>query len=159
MCPIYTTLPTCKFILRVVLHTLEDANLVNSFGALPLPDGSYVGVPEHFPHNWTNRAEPYSLVEISAQIFEMYTKNPVGFGGNAGLGNWVGIDFPPYILNGTLTATTPREVSCLLFQILSRPFPSSLNGIITPIVETLEALLITKFGIQFVNLGCPFALT
>jgi hypothetical protein len=98
------------------------------------------------------------LLDIAGQIAAMYGKYPVGFGGNAG-GKFVGIDLPPYTKNGELDAPTPKDISCLLFQIISRPFPSSLNGVVTPIVEGLEALLISVFGAQFKNLGCPFALT
>jgi len=89
----------------------------------------------------------------------MYTKNPVGFGGNAG-GQFVGINQPPYINDGALNAnTTVTDISCLLYQIISRPVPSTLNGIVTPLVEATEALLISLFGTDFNNLGCPFALT
>lgn len=89
----------------------------------------------------------------------MYTKNPVGFGGNAG-GEFIGINHPPYINDGALNAnTTAQDVTCLLYQILSRPVPSTLNGIVTPLVEATEALLISLFGVEYKNLGCPLALT
>lgn len=88
----------------------------------------------------------------------MYGKYPVPFGGNAG-GKFVGIDFPPFIKGGESSATTPQDVSCLLFQIISRPIPSSLNGVVTPVVDGLSALLVSLFGKEFENLGCPFRLT
>jgi hypothetical protein len=115
-------------------------------------------VPERIPNNWVNRETPYTLLDIAGQIAAQYLMHPVGFGGNAG-GQFVGIDFPPYINDSVLSATTPQEFSCLLFQIISRPFPSSLNGVVTPIVDALQTLLIATFGVQFNNLGCPFSLT
>jgi len=83
---------------------------------------------------------------------------PVGFGGNVD-GKFVGIDFPPYIVGGQSNATTEADIACFLYQVISQPFPSSLNGIVTPVVEGLEGLLTLIGGSQFKNLGCPFALT
>jgi hypothetical protein len=88
----------------------------------------------------------------------MYALNPVGMGGNAG-GKFVGIDFPPYVVDGKLNATTSTDVGCLLYQALTRPIPSSLNGVVTPVVEAIQALLTALGGDQFKNLGCPFPLT
>lgn len=88
----------------------------------------------------------------------MYLLNPVPIGGNAG-GTWVGIDFPPYIVDGNLNATTPKDISCLIYQALTRPIPSSLNGVITPVVEALQAVLMALGGDPFMNLGCPLPLT
>lgn len=119
---------------------------------------NYDSVPERIPNNWINRKTPYTLPDIVGQIIAMYGKYPVPFGGNAG-GKFVGIDFPPFIKGGESSATTPQDVSCLLFQIISRPIPSSLNGVVTPVVDGLSALLVSLFGKEFENLGCPFRLT
>ncbi|KAK4182777.1 putative aromatic peroxygenase [Podospora australis] len=134
-------------------------NTATFFGALPLPNGEWASVPERIPHNWVNREVPYFLLDIAAQITKMYALNPVGFGGNAG-GEFIGISSPPYIHDGALGHnTTSADVKCLLYQILSRPIPSTLNGIVTPVVEGLSDLLTKTFGKDFDNLGCPLKLT
>lgn len=88
----------------------------------------------------------------------MYGLYPVGIGGNVD-GHFVGIDFPPYIKGGKSEASKAADIACLFYQALSMPFPSSLNGVITPVVEGLSALLKAIGGREFDNLGCPFALT
>ncbi|PMD42855.1 Cloroperoxidase [Hyaloscypha variabilis F] len=108
--------------------------------------------------NWTSRVTPYSLLDVSAQIGEMYLKHPVGFGGNAG-GAFVGLGFPPYIIGGNLMAATPSDYACLLYQLVSGPIPSSLNGVIMPTVEALEFVLTVIGGEAFTNLGCAVPLT
>ena len=129
-----------------------------SFGAQQLSDGTWTHVPEQIPANWTSRVTPYSLLDVSAQIGEMYLKHPVGFGGNAG-GAFVGLDFPPYIIGGNLMAATLSDYACLLYQLVSGPIPSSLNGVITPTVEVLEFVLTVIGGEAFTNLGCAVPLT
>ncbi|KAK3314965.1 Chloroperoxidase [Apodospora peruviana] len=135
-------------------------NTASFFGAYKPPNSNtYESVPERIPPNWVNRKTPYTLLDIAAQIAIMYFKNPVGFGGNAG-GEFIGLSLPPYIHDGALNSNvTDKDVACLLFQIISRPIPSTLNGVVTPVVEALETLLISLFGTQFANLGCPFRLT
>ena len=88
----------------------------------------------------------------------MYSLHPVGFGGNAGA-NFVGIDFPPYIQGGNLTASSPNDIACLLYQFVAGPIPSSLNGVISPSVEALQAALTAIGGEAFTNLGCPLPVT
>ena len=88
----------------------------------------------------------------------MYLVHPVGFGGNVN-GTFVGIDFPPYIINGNLTADQPSDVACLLYQFITFAIPSSLNGVITPTVEALQSALTAIGGEAFTNLGCPIPLT
>jgi hypothetical protein len=88
----------------------------------------------------------------------MYLKHPVGFGGNAG-GAFVGLGFPPYIIGGNLMAATPSDYACLLYQLVSGPIPSSLNGVIMPTVEALEFVLTVIGGEAFTNLGCAVPLT
>lgn len=139
-----------------------EPNLHNTatwFGAVPLPNGEWLRAPERIPDNWVNRQKPYYLLDIAAQIAKMYFLNPVGFGANAG-GEFVGINEPPFFNDGALNSnTTHADIACLFYQILSRPVPSTLNPIISPIVEGFEALLIKIFGVEANNLGCPLALT
>ena len=88
----------------------------------------------------------------------MYGAHPVGIGGNANE-QFVGIDFPPYIESGNLTAPTPEALACFLYQFVSVPIPSMFNSVITPTVEVLQAVLVTIGGEAFTNLGCPLPLT
>lgn len=89
----------------------------------------------------------------------MYFKHPIGFGGNVN-GDFVGIDFPPYIKGGKLIPNaTPSDFACLLYQFVAGPIPSSLNGLITPSVSLLQYVLTSIGGETFTNLGCPLPLT
>jgi hypothetical protein len=88
----------------------------------------------------------------------MYFKHPVGLGGNAN-GAFVGIDFPPYIKGGNVLAAKPADYACLLYQLVSGPIPSSLNGVITPTIEALQFVLTAIGGETFTNLGCAIPLT
>ncbi|KAF2745595.1 Cloroperoxidase [Sporormia fimetaria CBS 119925] len=133
-------------------------NTASFYGARKNNEGQWEKVPERIPDNWVNRKTPYSLLDIAANIIALYTPYPVGFGGNID-GKFVGIDFPPYIVGGSSNVSTPADVSCLLYQVISQPFPSSLNGVITPVVEALSTLLQLIGGREFENLGCPFPLT
>jgi hypothetical protein len=134
------------------------ANLVCSFGAQKQSDGTWTHVPDRIPENWTNRVTPYSLLDVTAQILEMYLKHPVGFGENVN-GAFVGLDFPPYIKGGNLLAATPADYACLLYQLVTGQIPSSLKGFVTPTVEALQFALTTIGGEAFTNLGCPIPLT
>jgi hypothetical protein len=98
------------------------------------------------------------LIDVVTQILLMYGAHPVGIGGNAN-GVFIGLDFPPYIEGGNFTAVTPQAVACFLYQFVSVPIPSTLNGIITPTVEVLQAVLVAIGGEAFTNLGCPLPLT
>jgi len=136
--------------------TLE--NTATFFGAKRRSDGSWERVPERIPDNWVNRKTPYTLLGIAGEIIKMYAKHPTGIGGNVD-GKFVGIDFPPYIRGGKSEASTPADILCLFYQALTRPIPSSLNGVVTPVVEGLSAVLQAVFGNDFDNLGCPLPLT
>jgi hypothetical protein len=88
----------------------------------------------------------------------MYLENPVLFGGNTASGSFDAINFGA-IQNGTISANINAEdTACLLYQLVSGPIPSSLNGLITPTVDAL-ALVATKLGPEYANLGCPIPLT
>ncbi|PVH83582.1 Cloroperoxidase [Cadophora sp. DSE1049] len=136
-------------------------NLQNTaafFGAQQEADGTWSHVPERIPENWTTRQKPYSLLDVGGQILSMYSKYPVGFGGNVN-GKFIGLDFPPYIEGGNLIAAKPSDYACLLYQLVAGPIPSSLNGIITPTVTALQFVLTAIGGESFTNLGCPIPLT
>ncbi|KAI9662911.1 MAG: hypothetical protein M1821_007958 [Bathelium mastoideum] len=133
-------------------------NTATFFGAQKSSNGSWSHVPERIPDNWTNRETPYTILDVATQIFEMYTAHPVGIGGNVN-GTFVGIDFPPYINDGNLTATSPSALACFLYQLVSGPIPSSLNGVIEPSVQALQAALTAIGGEAFTNLGCPIPVT
>ncbi|KUJ12795.1 Cloroperoxidase [Mollisia scopiformis] len=136
--------------------TLE--NTASFFGAEQQPNGTWTHVPERIPANWTNRISPFTLLDVVGQISAMYGAHPVGIGGNVD-GAFVGLDFPPYIEGGNLTAATPADYACFLYQLISGPIPSSLNSVITPLVEALEFVLVEVGGETFTNLGCPVPLT
>jgi len=156
MFPTLRTLPHCEYTSMIL--TGFCVLTLASFGARKKNDGSWERVPERIPDNWVNRKTPYSLLDIAAEIFKMYGMYPVGIGGNVD-GKFVGIDFPPYVVGGESKVKTAADVACLLYQVISQPFPSSLNGLITPTVEALQAILVALGGPDFLNLGCPFPLT
>ncbi|KAF1960406.1 Cloroperoxidase [Byssothecium circinans] len=133
-------------------------NTASFFGAQQESDGTWSSVPERIPDNWINRVTPYSLLDVVGQISLMYGAHPVGIGGNANE-QFVGIDFPPYIKSGNLTAPTPKALACFLYQFVSVPIPSTFNSVITPTVQVLQAVLVTIGGEAFTNLGCPLPLT
>jgi hypothetical protein len=115
-------------------------------------------VDEKIPDNWTNRVSPYTNNDVTREILTMYLENPVLFGGNTAPGSFDAIDFGA-IKNGTISANiNAKDTSCLLYQLVSGPIPSSLNGLVTPTVEAL-AFVATKLGPEFANLGCPIPLT
>ena len=144
--------------MRALQRIAPVSNISRSFGAQQASDGSWSHVPEQIPDNWTSRATPYTLPDVAEQIFEMYSKYPVGLGGSVN-GTFVGIDFPPYIQGGNLTAASPSDVACLLYQFVSGPIPSFLNGFIEPSVGALQAALTAIGGEAFTNLGCPLPVT
>lgn len=115
-------------------------------------------IDEKIPDNWTNRVAPYSNVDVTAEILAMYLENPVLFGGNTADGSFDTINFGS-IKNGTISANiSPKDTSCLIYQLLTSQIPSSLNGIITPTVDAIS-LITSKLDPSLKNLGCPQALT
>ncbi|KAF2151619.1 Cloroperoxidase [Myriangium duriaei CBS 260.36] len=139
-------------------YTPNLQNTASFFGAKQQSDGTWTHVPEQIPANWTNRVQPYTLLDVTAQIAAQYGAHPVGIGGNAN-GNFIGLDFPPYINKGSLTTLSPSGLACLLYQFISVPIPSSFNGFVTPTVEALEFVLTAIGGAAFKNLGCPLPVT
>lgn len=137
-----------------------DYDTISSFfGAEKNSDGSYSFTgEERIPDNWTNRATPYSNTDAADEIIALYSQNPVLFGGATGNGGFDLINFG-CIKNGTLIATPGSlEASCLLYQLATQDIPSSLNGVFTPSISTLE-FVAKKLNPSFGNLGCPIALT
>lgn len=139
---------------------IPDKPTISSFfGAVEQPDGSYTFSAEKIPDNWYNRVTPYTNELVTAEILAQYLENPVLFGGATGNGGYDLIDFGGYIKNGTLLATPDAAVtSCLLYQLLTFPVASSLNGVVTPTVSALTFIL-TKITPTLKNLGCPIPLT
>ena len=153
-----TTPQLCEFhSIKFTTH-VTASHVVNSFGAQQNSNGTWAHVPERIPDDWTTRTTPYSLLDVATQIFEMYGMYPVGIGGNVN-DTFVGIDFPPYIQGGNLTTVQPSDVACLLYQFVSGPIPSSLNGFVEPSVDALQAALSAIGGEAFTNLGCPLPVT
>jgi hypothetical protein len=106
----------------------------------------------------TNGVQPYTTLDVGAEIVAQYLEYPVLFGGATGNGGFDLINFG-YIKNGTLIAPPDASVfSCLLYQLVAERIPSSLNSIITPTVEAI-AFAASKLNPMFANLGCPIPLT
>ncbi|KAF2765366.1 Cloroperoxidase [Teratosphaeria nubilosa] len=113
---------------------------------------------ERIPDNWYTRGSPYSNIDVTTQIVEMYLDAPVVFGGNVGNGTLAPISFGS-IQDGKIPSDiSAADTLCLLYQLALGPVPSSLNGLITPTVDALS-FAATKLSPMFANLGCPTALT
>nr|POE76235.1 aromatic peroxygenase [Quercus suber] len=138
------------------------ATISSFFGAEQAADGTWTfNNHEKIPDNWTNRVDPYDNTKVGAQIIEMYLLHPVEFGGNTADGSFnAGVNFGA-IQNGLISADAvdPKVTSCLLYQLATQSVPSSLNGLVTPTVETLAWVLKKLSGTNFANLGCPQPLT
>jgi hypothetical protein len=136
----------------------DYATISSFFGAQKNSDGTYSFTEEKIPDNWTNRVQPYTTLDVGAEIVAQYLEYPVLFGGATGNGGFDLINFG-YIKNGTLIAPPDASVfSCLLYQLVAERIPSSLNSIITPTVEAI-AFAASKLNPMFANLGCPIPLT
>lgn len=138
----------------------DKATISSFFGAEEQSDGSYTfNNAEKIPDNWYNREFPYDVVDVTAEILALYLENPVLFGGATGNGGFDLLDFRGFIQNGTLVAVpNAATTTCLLYQLLTFPVSSNLNGILTPTVEALTFIL-TKILPTLTNLGCPIPLT
>lgn len=116
-------------------------------------------IKERLPKNWINRVEPYDNNAVTLEIVKMYLLNPRPFGGNAGDGTFVPINWRGVITDGEISPDIePEAVSCLLYQLATQSVPSTLNGIVTPTVEAISFFL-TRVAPSFDNLGCPRPLT
>jgi hypothetical protein len=103
------------------------ATIASFFGAKADGNGGWTHVPERIPDNWFNRATPYTGTDVVAEILAQYVANPVPFGGNVGQGNFVGLDLGP-IVDGKWSPSSPRDVGCLLQQVLLAAIPSTIQG-------------------------------
>lgn len=82
---------------------------------------------EQLPPKWYSRVDPYTIPDVSAEIFAQYSAHPVPFGGNTGKPNsFVGIGDTGAIKNGMFTGTE-SGVACLLYQMATGNIPSSLG--------------------------------
>lgn len=137
-----------------------DLETISSFfGAAQNDDGSWsFNNMEKIPDNWTNRVTPYDNNAVTAEILKMYLLHPVLFGGNTADGSFDTIDFGA-IKDGKISANIgATETACLLYQLSTQSVPSSLNGVLTPLVDGLN-LIADKVAPEFENLGCPRPLT
>jgi hypothetical protein len=137
-----------------------DLETISSFfGVTKDSSGKFVLTSgEKIPDNWTNRKTPYTGVDVTAQILEMYLLNPVAFGGNTGKPNtFNGVNTNGFT-NGMLTESTPEGVLCLIYQQIANGFVSGTGGIAAPVTGALQ-YIVGKLGPQYANLGCPIPLT
>jgi hypothetical protein len=108
-------------------YTPDVATISSFFGAQPAAKGSpgnatggYDFVPERLPPKYKNRVAPYTLLDVSANILEMYLAAPRVFGGNAGVGNFEPLSLPTGIITGNSTAA---EVACALYGLIRENTP------------------------------------
>ncbi|KAH9224889.1 putative aromatic peroxygenase [Leptodontidium sp. 2 PMI_412] len=137
----------------------DKATISSFFGARDNGDGTYSFTGEEkIPDNWYNRIEPYSNSDVVTEILAQYLEYPVLFGGATGNGGFNAINFNG-IKDGKLIAVPDAPTTlCLLYQLATERVPSSLNGILSPTVETLSFVL-SKLSPQLKSLGCPIPLT
>lgn len=139
---------------------LPDGPTISSFfGATNNSDGTYnFNNQEKIPENWYNRVTPYSNTDVTAEILYQYLEYPVLFGGATGNGGFDTLNFGGSIENGVIVAPDTNTVLCLLYQLATQSVPSSINSIITPVVNAVD-FAASKLSPYFDNLGCPQPLT
>ncbi|KAL3422271.1 hypothetical protein PVAG01_06427 [Phlyctema vagabunda] len=139
---------------------VPDYDTISSFfGAQKNSDGTYsFNNAEKIPDNWTNRVTPYSNTDVTTEILAQYLEYPVLFGGATGNGGFDLISFGSIKDGKLIAAPGSKETLCLLYQLVTGPIPSSLNGLVTPTVEALS-FAASKLDPSFKNLGCPIPLT
>lgn len=138
-----------------------DLETISSFfGAQKNSDGTYsFNNAEKIPDKWVNRVAPYTNNDVTNQIVSMYLLNPRPFGGNTASGSFDTLSWGA-IQNGTISPNIDaKATSCLLYQLVTGPVPSYLNGIVTPSTNALAFALTKLSGTSFANLGCPIPLT
>lgn len=137
----------------------DKPTISSFFGAQAQADGTYTFSAERIPANWTNRVAPYTTADVTAEILAQYLENPVLFGGATGNGGFDLISWGGFIKNGSLVAAPDAATTaCLLYQLVTFPVTSNLNGVITPTVQALTFVL-SKISPTLVNLGCLLPLT
>ena len=124
------------------------------FGASSNGNGGYTfNNAEQIPANWYSRVSPYTLTDASIEIAAQYLQHPVLFGGNVGPGNFDALSYG-IIVDGNLTDTSTNALLCLIYQLATQNFPSSLSGVLD-----LPAEVVTwstgKLNPIFETYGCP----
>jgi len=135
------------------------ANTESFFGAEPR-GGPYenhlAGVGEQIPPNWVPRPTPYTILDVGSDILAQYLAKPVAFGGNAGIGNFNGLNFAGYTTDGKLNTMNVAALKCLLFQLATDNVPSSLGGVITGTLSAAgRAWANSKLSPYGTTSGCP----
>ena len=130
------------------------ATMESFFGASSDGSGGYTfNNAEQIPANWYSRVSPYSLTDVSTEIGAQYNQHPVLFGGNVGPGNFDALSYG-IIVDGNLTDTSNDALLCLIYQLATQSFPSSLSGVLD-----LPAEVVTwstgKLNPIFKTYGCP----
>ncbi|KZS90603.1 Cloroperoxidase, partial [Sistotremastrum niveocremeum HHB9708] len=139
---------------------LPDKSTFESFfGAVPSstsPSG-YTSQPERIPPSWFSRSTPYTIPDVAIQILEMYTGNPVLFGGNTANGSFDAIFTDDGLISdGRLSAdVTGTQLACLIYQLVATDeTPDSLSNILKLPIEILN-FITGKLNPIFEPLGCP----
>lgn len=129
---------------------------ISSFwGTSQNADGSWTyNRNESIPANWYNRPTGYPLSLIIDQIFSNYMTYTAPLGGNTGAPNtFVGLNYPGFVQNGTLTNATPDGVACLLYNTLTFGLPTSLSQILQ-VTAAQAGFAEGKLGSAFAQFGC-----
>jgi hypothetical protein len=138
------------------------ATMKSFFGAVEdsSAPGGWAHVPERIPPNWFSRKAPYTNNDVTIQILEMYTMYPKLFGGNIGAGNFDALQTPFGIIkDGKLPdAATASDVLCLLYQLGTQVYPSTLSTV-TDLTQAALDFSIGKLNPVFQNSGCALAVS
>ena len=84
-----------------------------------------------------------------------YMLHPVAFGGNAGVGNFVGVGTNgPYITASHLDTSSANAAECLLYQLATENEPSSVTGSQDRSGSALSLMRNVMAPVQAAS-GCP----
>jgi len=131
------------------------------FGAVRNADGSFAdhaaGVGERIPDNWGPRKTPFTIPGVGSEILAQYfgTTPPVSFGGNAGNLGFNALNAGTAIQNGQLTIKDVSDLRCLLFQVATDNYPSSLSGGVALLSTAAKAWSAAKLAPYTTLSGCP----
>lgn len=133
--------------------TISD--MASFWGVSQSSDGSWTyNRNESLPENWYNRPEALSLPFIVDQIFQQYDMQTTYLGGNSGKPNtFVGLNYPGFVENGTLTNASPDGILCLLYQTVAVGVPTSLLQTLAQSVSALD-FVESKLQSMFAGFGC-----
>jgi hypothetical protein len=127
------------------------------FGAKPDSSSSsgYTHVPERIPENWFSRVAPYTLLDVGAEILDLYLMAPKLFGGNVGVNNFDALNTFGQILDGKLPDdATVATILCLVYQLGTQSVPASVSTV-TDITAAALNFTVGKLNPVFKNQGCP----